>query len=94
VFQDGWWLRGDTQLAQPELAPDGDGEPPHGGMQMHVLVGVQVIEGETGRGESLKLRTDLSCKLPADARAKKVIGAEAKLIRRKLTACVDEVWDE
>jgi len=51
--------------AQAIVAADGDDEPGDGGMKMHVLVRVDVIELEAGGAEGLELRANLDGELTA-----------------------------
>jgi hypothetical protein len=60
-----------AQRPHAELASNLDHQPGDRRMEVDVVVGVDVIERETGRGKSRELRPDLSLKGAANRRQKK-----------------------
>ena len=60
---------------------------------MEMLVGVDVVEGETGCAKRLELRPDLPRQLTSDLRQKEKTGSSARHIRVERGARADETRD-
>ena len=82
-----------ADCAKAEFPADIDQHPPDGGVQMHVLVGIGMIQRQAGVGESLELRTNFRRQLPADTGTKIIVDPQPQLIRRELTVRIDQIGD-
>ncbi len=80
-----------THCAQAELPPNPDCQTTDCGMQMHVLVGVQMVQPKAGGREGGELRTDFGRELAAGTRAEEVGHTEPKLRGRELAVGVNDV---
>ena len=80
-----------TNCPQSERPADVDHQPTYRRMQVHVLVRIGMVERQPGGGERRELCADFRGELPADARAEEVVHAESKLVRGKLSPCVDQI---
>src|SRR5262249_52979459 len=92
-----------------EASPEAGGERQHdaeyGRVQMHVIMGIDVVEGDAGGSKGIELRPDFPLELPprrrreepADSRTEQVIWKRparidqvGNLFRRKGRATIDE----
>ena len=62
---------GNADGAQAEFAADADHQGADRRMQVHVLMGVGVVERQAGGGEGLELGADFGGELAADGGARK-----------------------
>ncbi len=85
-------LSGDAKGAQAVAPASFDQQAADHGVEVHVLVGVGVIEAEAGGGKSGELGLDLGGELAAGARGD-VAQAEAELVGGESTAGGDEAGD-
>ena len=70
---------------------DGEQKRTHGGMEVEVMVRVDVVERQTGRLEGTKLRLDFRRQLPAHARAQEHAHARARDVAAQAPPGVDQV---
>ena len=78
------WLnrfRGHPHGGHAKIAPNFDYRPRDRRMNMHVLVGIHMVEWQPGRAKCLELRADLRCELTANLRQSEKPHAGAAHIR-------------
>jgi len=86
-------LRRDPYCLHTVVAADLDDQPADNRMEMHVLVGVHVIERQIGCAESFELRPDLANELTADAWEDGKSKAGASHVAIELAIIADELRD-
>src|ERR1039457_7232540 len=65
-------IPGQTQVLDSQLAGVGHQDVKHGGMQMEVQMAIDVVEGQAGGAELLKLRVNLLPQLVTQAALEKI----------------------
>ena len=86
-------LGGHTNGHHAVVAADLDDQPADNRMEMHVLVGVDVIERQTGCAEYFELRPDLANELTTDAWEDGISKAGAGHVAIELAIIADELRD-
>jgi hypothetical protein len=86
-------LRGDPHRFHAVITANLDDQPSDAGMKVHVLVGVHMVERQTGCSERCELRPDLALQLTANCREDKKSDAGAGYVPVELAVLADELRD-
>src|SRR6516225_8852733 len=88
--QDRGRLRRNAHPSETKFAADPQHKPRNSWMQVHMLVRIRVMQCQSSCCEGRELRADLCDQLSANARLGEIADAQAKLLRREPTVCIDE----
>ena len=89
--QHGLRLQRHPRAARPMLARASDDLTRDGGMQVEMLVGIDVIEPEAGGGEGGELSVDLGGELAAHLGQKEHGGARARHVRAEVAGGIHQI---